>query len=84
MEAELRANLAELAKRYGAAKDLNVATVAQRALGDWRFFDRLDEKETASFTVRKYDAALAWFAAHWPDNAEWPEGLLRPGQEAAA
>ena len=78
MEAELRANLIVLAKRYAAAMKMEMSTVAQRALGDWRFFQRLEESETASFTIRKYDAAVAWFAARWPQQAEWPADVPRP------
>lgn len=78
MEAELRANLEQLAKLYAEAMGLKLATVAQKALGDWRFFERLDEQERASFTVRKYDAAVAWFAARWPNAVEWPKEIARP------
>lgn len=84
MEAELRANLLALATAYGAAMKMEMATVAQRALGDWRFFQRLQESETASFTVRKYDAAVRWFASRWPDDLEWPESVARPGADEAA
>jgi len=78
MEAELRTNLLDLAKRYASAMGMEMSTVAQRALGDWRFFQRLQDSETASFTVRKYDAAVGWFAARWPEAAAWPEAIVRP------
>ena len=84
MEAELRSNLRALAAAYGVAMNMEEATVAQKALGDWRFFQRLENNADASFTVRKYDAAVAWFAARWPEGVEWPEGLNRPATEAAA
>lgn len=86
MEAELRANLVTLATAYGVAMKMEMATVAQRALGDWRFFQRLEDKDTASFTIRKYDAAVAWFSARWPADTAWPDGVARPdvaGQAAA-
>lgn len=84
MEAELRENLITLATAYAAAKGMEMATVAQRALGDWRFFQRLEESDRASFTVRKYDAAIDWFAANWPPEAKWPEHITRPRQAGAA
>lgn len=83
MEAELRANLHELAVRYGAARSLELSTVARQALGDWRFFQRLEDSDRASFTIRKYDAAVSWFAGRWPDDAEWPHDVPRPEQAAA-
>jgi hypothetical protein len=84
MEAELRTNLLELARRYAEAMGMEMSTVAQRALGDWRFFRRLEEGESASFTVRKYDAAVAWFDARWPTEAEWPAAVARPTPERGA
>lgn len=72
MEDQLRAHLETLAAAYAKAKGLEVATVAQRALGDWRFFERLQQNDRASFTVRKYDAALGWFEQHWPADVAWP------------
>lgn len=82
MEAELRSNLLALAQAYAAARKLNIATVAQRALGDWRFFERLEESERASFTIRKYDIAVRWFSEQWPEDAAWPAEINRPGREA--
>lgn len=78
METELRTHLLELANLYAKARGMELSTVAQRALGDWRFFQRLEDKATASFTVRKYDAAVAWFDGQWPEDAAWPEGVSRP------
>lgn len=84
METELRDNLLELATRYAEAVGAELSTISQRALGDWRFFRRLQESETASFTVRKYDTAVAWFAQRWPEGVEWPERVARPCSDAEA
>jgi hypothetical protein len=85
MEAELLQNLRTLADAYATATGTKLVTVAQRALGDWRFFDRLEESERASFTIRKYDAAVAWFADRWPSDVEWPQTVARsPAKDAAA
>lgn len=84
MEAELLTNLRTLADAYAAATNMKLATVAQRALGDWRFFERLDQSDRASFTIRKYDAAVAWFAANWQATSDWPENVARPNATAAA
>lgn len=84
MESELRTNLRTLADLYATAKGMELVSVAQSALGDWRFFKRLEDKETASFTVRKYDSAVAWFSARWPSDLTWPEGIVRPEVNQAA
>lgn len=82
MEPELRSHLLELVTLYATALKMEVSTVAQRALGDWRFFRRLDESGTASFTVRKYDAAVAWFDERWPEGVAWPAAVKRPSASA--
>lgn len=84
MEPELRANLLALATAYGAAMNMEKATVAQRALGDWRFFQRLEDKDTASFTVRKYDGAVLWFSSNWPEGLDWPASISRPATRDVA
>lgn len=78
METELLANLKSLAGVYAEATGLGLSTVCQRAFGDWRFFERLKDSDRASFTVRKYDAAVVWFAANWPEGSQWPERIARP------
>lgn len=89
MEPELLSNLRTLAEAYGAAVNMKLATVAQRALGDWQFFDRLDKgppepgKKQPSFTVRKYDEAVSWFSASWPAGVAWPQGITRPDLTAS-
>jgi hypothetical protein len=82
MEAELRSHLTALAEAYSAARGIEMVTVARLATGDWRFFDRVEGG--ASFTARKYDAIICWFAANWPDSAAWPNDVPRPAARGAA
>lgn len=83
MEAELRNNLTVLATLYGEAKKLELVTVARHATGDWRFFDRVSNGK-ASFTAKKYDSIVGWFAANWPAGLEWPVAVSRPETQTAA
>lgn len=76
IEPVLLRHLRACAAAYCAAKTVSIATVAQKVLGDWRFFDRAGEGKT--FTARKYDEAMGWFAAHWPDDTPWPADVPRP------
>lgn len=71
MEQILRTHLLMLADAYASSRELSDATLGNLAAGDWRFFARL--RVGKAFTVRKYDAVVAWFRAHWPDSAGWPE-----------
>jgi hypothetical protein len=76
MESTLRHHLQTCAAEFAKATDREPSTVARLATGDWRFFDRISEG--ASFTARKYDAIMAWFAANWPADKSWPAGIPRP------
>jgi hypothetical protein len=60
-----------------------MATVAKRAAGDWRFFDRLDDPDK-SFTVRLYDRVMVFFSTNWPAGVDWPGDIDRPPRNAAA
>lgn len=84
MEQELRQHLIACAALFARAAGLSLATVARRAAGDWRFFDRLEDG--VGFTVGKYDEVMRWFSDHWPDSEPWPDAVPRPAaaEEAAA
>lgn len=75
MENELKSNLIACFEAFIAKTKRSPATVAQASAGDWRFFDRI---RGGSFTARKYDLIMCWFAENWPDDAEWPDGITRP------
>jgi hypothetical protein len=77
MENELRDNLLKCAMAYSAVTKRGLSTLGRLAAGDWRFFDHLSDDQR-TFTARKYDEVIAWFAANWPTNGEWPEGVVRP------
>lgn len=77
MERELADNLKACATAFASVKGWTLKTLGQRAAGDWRFFTGLDNPGT-SFTVRKYDLVMAWFAANWPERTKWPRGVPRP------
>lgn len=76
MEQEMRSNLRRCAEIYAAARGIGLPTVGRLAAGDWRFFDRLQDGEK-TFTARKYDEVIAWFAANWPPEVEWPADVKR-------
>lgn len=73
----MKRDLRSTAEAYAAAKGIELSTLGQRAADDWRFFTRLADGKT--FTVRKYDEVMGWFAANWPKGVAWPAGVTRPG-----
>jgi len=77
MEKELRQHLLVCANLFAAAKGITIQTLARRAAGDWRFFDRISDEEN-SFTARKFDGVIEWFSDNWPDDLGWPEEVIRP------
>ena len=76
MEAELANHLMALGARFGAVRNLEETTVGRFCAADSRFFSRIREGKT--FTAKKYDEVVAWFAANWPPFVEWPPGVPRP------
>ncbi len=80
METELAANLIALGEAFGKARKLEETTVGRLCASDGRFFSRIREGKT--FTAKKYDEVVAWFAANWPVGAVWPEGLQHPAVAA--
>lgn len=81
MESTLRRHLETCAAEFAEATQREPSTVARLATGDWRFFDRL--AEGASFTIRKYDAIMAWFGVNWPSSRPWPADVPRSASAAA-
>ena len=77
MEAELRDHLITLAEAYAVNRDVKVGTVSLKAAGDTGFIQKLKDR-SGSFTVRKYDEAMAWFGANWPEGLPWPSEVPRP------
>ena len=77
METELRSNLIACASAYAASRSLSLSTVGRLVAKDGRFFDRLDDGST--FTARKYDEVILWFAERWPEDVPWPSEVARPG-----
>ena len=79
MEQKLRTHLLDLGAAYCAETGYAMKTVAQKACGDFRFFDRV--QNGASFTVKTYDRAVRFFWDNWPRGYEWPADIPGPETE---
>lgn len=76
MESELATNLIALGSAYGTARALKETTVGRLCAADGQFFSRIRDGKT--FTAKKYDEVVGWFALNWPSGAQWPRGVVRP------
>lgn len=76
MEPKLAKQLFDLGAAYAKAMRLEESTVGRLCAADGRFFVRLRDGKT--FSVRKFDDVVRWFAANWPADAAWPEDIERP------
>ena len=72
----LRQHLLTLIESFAAAKDLSPSRVTTIVLGSGNMHRRLAEGK--DINVGRLEEAVAWFDAHWPADAAWPEGLPRP------
>ncbi len=81
METVLVGHLFDLMEAYRKATNLGEATVGRFCAADGRFFTRLRDGKT--FTARKYDEVVLWFASNWPEAAAWPKGIERPDEPEA-
>ena len=76
MEAQLVKNLETLLACFRQIDGRAESTVGRFCAGDGDFFDRL--RAGSTFSIRKYDQVVAWFASNWPTGAEWPEDVVKP------
>lgn len=67
------------AKAYAKAHSIPLKTVGQRAIRDFKFFQRL-ETGNGGCTLKKADEVLIFFSGTWPDGAPWPKDVPRPAK----
>jgi hypothetical protein len=72
-------HLAILASAYTKATNTSLAALGSAVFNDHRFFKRLSSG--LDCTTSSAAKASDWFAENWPENAEWPAGILRPVAE---
>lgn len=68
--------LLALAKEYGRAQGAAPSTVSWRVFGDTKKLGAI--QDGADIGLRRFERALDWFSANWPDSASWPSDVPRP------
>ncbi|HWK65368.1 MAG TPA: hypothetical protein VNS34_10530 [Rhizobiaceae bacterium] len=76
------AHLLGLADAFIAATSVKEVTLSHRVFGDSKKLTAI--RNGADITVGRFNAAIAWFSANWPEDADWPANVARPVVENAA
>lgn len=76
------AHLITLADAYRSATNTEDKTVSSRVFQDSKKLGAI--RTGADITVSRYNAALGWFSANWPEGAAWPIDVPRPFAEVEA
>ena len=69
-------HLLALADAYKRATALEDVTVSHRLFGDSKKLSAL--RAGADITLGRFNAALVWFDANWPEGAKWPDDVTKP------
>ena len=77
----LASNMKTLLDAYCAATGRGPTTTQKRVSADTNFIT--SAAAGAGFTVGKYDTVVANFAAIWPVDLDWPEGVPKAPSECA-
>jgi len=65
---QIRQSLLKRANEYAAITGLKLGTVSDRCAGDGKFL--IDVLKGKNFTVDRYQTAMNWLDANWPDSTE--------------
>lgn len=77
----LTEQLLAVARAYCAARGLSLARVSTLVFNDGKKLGGIAEKGV-DLSTSKFEGAMAWFSANWPEGADWPEGVPRPAMAA--
>jgi hypothetical protein len=81
----LIAKLLTLSDAYSTKTGVNLRLLSDRIFSDRRRLENL-QAGSADLNTRSFEKAMLWFAANWPEDLDWPEGVERPepGTESQA
>lgn len=75
--------LIAVARVYAAGAEVEQSVVSWRVFGDSKKLGAIING--ADIQTRRFEAAMDWFRANWPEGTAWPKGVSRPflGEAAA-
>lgn len=71
-----------VADAYAHAVGVEEKTVSSRVFSDSKKLTAM--RAGGDITVGRFNAAMVWFSANWPEGANWPKDVERPAAEHAA
>lgn len=74
-------NILDVANAYCGKTGLSRSRVATIVFNDGKKLDLIERG--ADLNTRRYEKAMLWFSANWPEGLAWPKGVERPADEAA-
>ncbi len=74
------AQILALTEAFTKATGLEAKTVSWRVFGDSKKLAAV--AAGADLSTRRFEAAVAWFSANWPVDADWPASVKRPAVAA--
>lgn len=72
----LKDQLLAVSATYSAAIGRSEARVSTIVFGAGNAISRL--RDGADMGTERVHNGIQWFADHWPEEADWPQGVLRP------
>lgn len=75
-------DLLTLADAYRGTVPVEDKTLSFRIFGDSKKLAAL--RGESDITVGRFNDAMLWFSANWPEGLAWPEGVARPEPMAPA
>jgi len=69
-------HLLKVVNAYRTASGLADGTISSYVFNDGQKIKHL--RNGKDITVGRFNYALRWFSAHWPEGAAWPDGIARP------
>lgn len=75
-------HLIRIAEEYARCSQLEEKTVSSRVFQDSKKLGAI--RSGSDITIGRFNAALNWFSDNWPEDADWPEGIVRPRTFALA
>lgn len=71
-----KSHLLALADEYERVESVEDKTLSFRLFRDSKKLSAL--RGEGDITTARFNLALEWFAANWPEHAQWPKGIARP------
>lgn len=78
----LTEQLLTVSRAFCAGRGLSASRVSTLVFNDGKKLDAI--ANGADLQTAKFEHAMAWFSAHWPDGTDWPLGIPRPAPSVEA